>query len=107
MVDKVIIFSGKQYAGKDTAAKIMLDLMPDFKRCAVGDIIKITYGKEHGLTYEEIENNKSKYRAGLIELGNWGSLIIGLKKFLNKVVILWLRMSEFRTNTTYSNLQEL
>ena len=72
MVDKVIIFSGKQYAGKDTAAKIMLDIMPDFKRCAVGDIIKITYGKEHGLTYEEIENNKSKYRAGLIELGNWG-----------------------------------
>lgn len=72
MVDKVIIFSGKQYAGKDTAAKIMLDLMPDFKRCAVGDIIKITYGKEHGLSYEEIENNKSMYRAGLIELGNWG-----------------------------------
>ena len=27
MVDKVIIFSGKQYAGKDTAAKIMLDLI--------------------------------------------------------------------------------
>ena len=62
MVDKVIIFSGKQYAGKDTAAKIMLDLMPDFKRCAVGDIIKITYGKEHGLTYDEIENNRSEER---------------------------------------------
>ena len=72
MVNKVIIFSGKQYAGKDTAAKIMLDSMPNYKRCAVGDIIKLTYGKEHGLTYEQIENNKSKYRAGLIELGNWG-----------------------------------
>ena len=25
MADNIIIFSGKQYAGKDTAAKIMLD----------------------------------------------------------------------------------
>jgi hypothetical protein len=72
MVDKVIIFSGKQYAGKDTAAKIMLDRMPDYRRCAIGDIIKITYGAQNGLTYEEIEANKPKYRAGLIELGNWG-----------------------------------
>ena len=72
MADKIIIFSGKQYAGKDTAAKIMLDEMPDFHRCAMGDIIKLEYGKMHNLTYEEIEANKSKYRAGLIELGNWG-----------------------------------
>ncbi len=72
MVDKIIIFSGKQYSGKDTAAKIMLDRMPDYRRCAIGDIIKITYGAQNGLTYEEIEANKPKYRAGLIELGNWG-----------------------------------
>ena len=72
MAERIIIFSGKQYAGKDTAAKIMLDNMPDFRRCAMGDIIKIEYGRQHNLTYEEIENNKSKYRAGLIELGNWG-----------------------------------
>ena len=38
----------------------------------MGDIIKLEYGKQHNLTYDEIENNKSKYRAGLIELGNWG-----------------------------------
>ncbi len=68
----IIIFSGKQYAGKDTAAKIILDSLPDFRRCAMGDIIKLTYGKQHNLTYEEIENNKHLYRAGLIELGNWG-----------------------------------
>ena len=68
----IIIFSGKQYSGKDTAAKIMLDLMPDFRRCAMGDIIKLTYGKEHNLTYEEIEKNKHLYRQGLIDLGNWG-----------------------------------
>ena len=72
MINKIIIFSGKQYAGKDTAAKIMLDAMPDFRRCAMGDIIKLTYGKQHGLSYEEIEKNKPLYRQGLIDLGNWG-----------------------------------
>lgn len=72
MANKIIIFSGKQYSGKDTAAKILLENMPDFKRCAMGDIIKIEYGKIHNITYEEIENNKPKYRQGLIDLGNWG-----------------------------------
>ena len=50
----------------------MLDALPDFRRCAMGDIIKITYGKQHNLTYEEIEKNKPLYRQGLIDLGNWG-----------------------------------
>ncbi len=68
----IIIFSGKQYSGKDTAAKIMLQEMPDFRRCAMGDIIKLTYGEQKGLTYEEIEKNKPLYRQDLIDLGNWG-----------------------------------
>lgn len=72
MADKIIIFSGKQYSGKDTAAKILMERLKNYKRCAMGDIIKLTYGKEKGLTYEEIEANKPKYRADLIELGNWG-----------------------------------
>lgn len=72
MADKIIIFSGKQYSGKDTLAKIMLNKLPDFKRCAMGDIIKLEYGRQHNLTYEEIEKNKSQYRQGLIDLGNWG-----------------------------------
>lgn len=72
MVDKIIIFSGKQYSGKDTAAKIMLNKMPTFKRCAMGDIIKLTYGEKMSLTLEEIEKNKAQYRLDLIELGNWG-----------------------------------
>ena len=72
MADKIIIFSGKQYSGKDTAAKIMLELMPEFRRCAMGDIIKVTYGAEKGLSYEEIEKNKPIYRQDLINLGNWG-----------------------------------
>ena len=72
MANKIIIFSGKQYSGKDTAAKIMLEELTDYRRCAMGDIIKLTYGKQKGLTYEEIEANKSQYRADLIALGNWG-----------------------------------
>lgn len=72
MADKIIIFSGKQYSGKDTAAKILLAELPEYKRFAMGDVIKHEYGKQHNLTLEEIEKNKSKYRAGLIELGNWG-----------------------------------
>jgi len=72
MANKIIIFSGKQYSGKDTAAKILLDKLLDYRRCAMGDIIKLTYGKQKGLTYEEIEKNKSQYRQDLINLGNWG-----------------------------------
>ena len=72
MANKIIIFSGKQYSGKDTAAKIMLEKLPNYKRCAMGDIIKLTYGENKGLTYNEIETNKAKYRADLIALGNWG-----------------------------------
>ena len=74
MADKIIIFSGKQYSGKDTAAKILMEALPSFKRCAMGDIIKIEYGKRNNLTYEEIEANKSYYRQGLIDLGNWGRI---------------------------------
>ena len=71
MADKIIIFSGKQYSGKDTLAKILLANMKDYKRCAMGDIIKLEYGKQKGLTYEEIEKNKPIYRQDLIDLGNW------------------------------------
>lgn len=64
MADKIIIFSGKQYSGKDTAAKILMEEMPSFKRCAMGDIIKIEYGKIHNLTYEEIEKTKLNIARG-------------------------------------------
>ena len=72
MADKIIIFSGKQYSGKDTVAKVLLENMPNYKRCAMGDIIKLEYGRQKGLTYEEIEKNKPIYRQDLINLGNWG-----------------------------------
>lgn len=72
---KIIGLSGKQYSGKDTVAKILLETFTDFKRIGIGDSIKIEYGKKHGLTFEEIEKNKHLYRADLIELGNWGRSI--------------------------------
>ena len=55
MARRIIIFSGKQYSGKDTVAKIMLSQIPSFKRCAMGDIIKLAYAKEKNITYEEID----------------------------------------------------
>lgn len=72
MADKIIIFSGKQYAGKDTAAQILLDELPSYRRFAMGDVIKQEYGKLNNVSFEEIEANKPKYRQGLIDLGNWG-----------------------------------
>ena len=87
MADKIIIFSGKQYSGKDTAAKILIEALPSYKRFAMGDIIKLEYGKTHNVSLEEIENNKSKYRQGLIDLGNWGraqSQDYWIKKIINQ-----------------------
>ena len=72
MAAKIIIFSGKQYSGKDTAAKILMNELPSFKRCAMGDVIKQEYGRMNNISFEEIEANKPKYRQGLIDLGNWG-----------------------------------
>ena len=72
MAEKIIIFSGKQYCGKDTAGKVFLEELEGYKRCAMGDIIKLEYGRLKGLSYDEIEANKAQYRQGLIELGNWG-----------------------------------
>ena len=68
----IIIFSGKQFSGKDTVAKILLEKFKTFKRIGIGDAIKMMYSKKTGLTVEEIEKNKSTYRQDLIDLGDWG-----------------------------------
>lgn len=70
MAEKIIILSGKQFCGKDTVAKILLEEFPDFKRIGLGDAIKLEYGEKKGLTYEQIEESKHLYRPDLIELGN-------------------------------------
>ncbi len=68
----IIIFSGKQFSGKDTVAKILLEKFKTFKRIGIGDAIKMMYSERTGLTVEEIEKNKSVYRQDLIDLGDWG-----------------------------------
>ena len=75
MTKKIIVISGKQFSGKDTLAKFLLEFLPDYKRIGIGDAIKIEYGKKHNLSFEEIEKDKHLYRADLIELGNWGRSI--------------------------------
>lgn len=69
---KIIIFSGKQFSGKDTVAKILLERFKSFKRIGIADAIKMRYSEKTGLTIEEIEKNKSQYRQDLIDLGDWG-----------------------------------
>lgn len=68
----IIAISGKQYSGKDTLAKILVERLSEYKRVGIGDAIKIEYGKQKGLTFEEIEKDKHLYRKDLIDLGDWG-----------------------------------
>ena len=70
MTKKIIVLSGKQYSGKDTVAKILLENLKDFKRIGLGDAIKIEYGKTIGKTFEEIEAEKHLYRENLINFAN-------------------------------------
>jgi len=70
MAEKIIVLSGKQYSGKDTVAKILLENLTNFKRIGLGDAIKIEYSEQTGVSFEEIERNKHLYRQDLINLGN-------------------------------------
>lgn len=72
---KIIVISGKQYCGKDTLARILLEKLKGYKRVGIGDAIKIEYAKRKNLTFDEIESSKHLYRADLIELGNRGRSI--------------------------------
>jgi len=75
MTKKIIVLSGKQYSGKDTVAKILLQKLSGYKRVGIGDAIKLEYSKRTGLSVEEIERNKADYRPDLINLGNEGRAI--------------------------------
>ena len=70
MKKKIIVLSGKQFCGKDTVAKILLQNFKNFTRIGLGDAIKLEYGEKIGLTLDEVEKNKSQYRADLQALGN-------------------------------------
>ena len=43
MTKKIIVLSGKQFSGKDTVAKFLLEFLPNFKRIGIGDAIKLEY----------------------------------------------------------------
>ena len=75
MTKKIITLSGKQFCGKDTVAKILLEELKDFRRIGLADSIKLEYSKRTGLTVDEIEKNKSQYRKDLIALGNEGRAV--------------------------------
>ncbi len=72
MKSKKIVMSGKQFAGKDTLALMLLEELKDFKRIGIGDSIKIEFAKLKNTTVEEVEANKSHYRPEIIILANEG-----------------------------------
>jgi phosphomevalonate kinase len=69
---QLIGISGKQYAGKDVLADLLLARLPDFEKIPLALAIKQVYAQQHGLTLAEIEAQKAKHRPGLIALGDWG-----------------------------------
>ncbi len=112
MADKIIILSGKQFSGKDTVAKILLEKLHGFRRIGLGDAIKLDYSKQTGLSLEEIEKNKSSYRPDLIALGDKGRSIdpdFWLKYVVNQegnIIVPDVRMPReyevFKQNNAYS-----
>ncbi len=68
----IIGISGKQFSGKDQLTALLLERLPQFTQMPLALAIKQAYGKQHGLSLEEIEIHKAHYRPGLIALGDWG-----------------------------------
>jgi len=69
-IRNIVIISGKQFAGKDTVANVLMKKLTDFKLAPIADAIKIGFGQEKNIAFNEIERNKPLYRAELIEFGN-------------------------------------
>ncbi len=69
---EIIAISGKQYAGKDLLAQLLLEMLPEFRKIPLALAIKQAYAQQQRLTLAEIEANKAQYRPDLIALGDWG-----------------------------------
>lgn len=72
----IVGISGKQYAGKDSVAAILLGqsplLFPSYRRIGLADALKEEVAAEFGLPVYELENRKPKdaaIRTRLVELG--------------------------------------
>lgn len=69
---ELIGISGKQYAGKDTLAAILMERFPRYQKTPLAFAIKQAFAQEQGITIDEIDANKGQYRPGLIAKGDWG-----------------------------------
>ncbi len=65
----LIALSGKQYAGKDLLADLLLKELPEFRKSPLAGAIKSEFAYLYHLTPQDVEAEKSKYRTGLIALG--------------------------------------
>ena len=74
MKNRIIIgISGKQLSGKDTFAKMLIEILGKdgilFDRIGLADALKQEYSNQKGISIKEIEQNKHLYRQDLIQLG--------------------------------------
>jgi len=69
---KIIGLSGKQYAGKDAVATLLIKTLPQYRQVPIAMAIKKAYGQQHNLSLAKIEAHKAQHRPGLIALGDWG-----------------------------------
>ncbi len=69
---QIIGLSGKQFAGKDAVARILLQHLPDHCQLPIAQAIKQQYAEQQSITLQAVEQNKAHHRPGLIALGNWG-----------------------------------
>lgn len=65
----LIAISGKQFAGKDKLADLLLAELPGFYKVPLAKAIKIEFANLYHLTPDDIESDKPRYRTGLIALG--------------------------------------
>lgn len=65
----LIAISGKQYAGKDLLADMLVAALPGFVKMPLARAIKCEFGELYHLTPDDIEEQKAVYRPGLIALG--------------------------------------
>lgn len=65
----VVAISGKQFAGKDLLADLLVCEFPLLEKRPIALAIKQEYANQMGLTLEAIELDKPTHRPALIELG--------------------------------------
>lgn len=82
----IIAISGKQLSGKDLVTKLLLEILPDFKRVGLGDAIKMEFACLNNISLQEVEQNKHLYRTELIALGNKGRTLESGLFWINKVL---------------------